>query len=127
NTDFADYIDAYARRYSADGSPLGDPFVVNSYTNYIQRAQGVAIDADGDFVITWQSDSSTDFYAQRFASNGTRQGDALRVNTSPTADQGDSRVAMDAAGDFAITWAGRNWVDNFPDVYAQRYHADGTP
>jgi len=126
NTDFADYIDVYARRYSADGTPLGNPFVVNSYTNYIQWSSSVAIDDLGDFVITWRNESNTDIYAQCFAADGTRRGNEFRVNTSTTAEQSDPQVAMDAAGDFAITWS-ESQAGSFPDVYAQRYVADGTP
>jgi hypothetical protein len=122
-----DFIDVYARRFSADGTPLSSAFRVNSYTNYIQRSVSVAIDAAGNFVITWQDESSTDIYAQRYAADGTRRGDEFRVNTSTNDEQNDSQVAMDAAGDFAITWASENQDGGFTGVYAQRYSADGTP
>jgi hypothetical protein len=61
-----------ARRYNAIGEPQGDEFLVNTFTTQSQFASAAAMDADGDFIITWTSitqDGSTDgIYAQRFGS-----------------------------------------------------------
>ncbi len=37
------------------GQPLGGEFPVNSYTTSDQREPAIAMDADGDFVVTWSS------------------------------------------------------------------------
>lgn len=63
----------YAQRFSADGTPLDLPFLVNStYTVDDQSAPAVAIDDHGNFVIVWQSlDQDGDgfgIYAQRYRS-----------------------------------------------------------
>jgi hypothetical protein len=47
-----------ARHLSADGSPTGPTFVVNSYTTGGQRAPSVAFLPDGDFVVAWTSEGS---------------------------------------------------------------------
>ena len=44
-----------ARRYAADGTPLGDQFQVNSYTPNSQQDPAVASDSQGDFVVVWTS------------------------------------------------------------------------
>ncbi len=49
-----------ARRFLADGSPLGDQFQVNTVTSGNQEAAAVALDPEGDFVVAWQSHSSGD-------------------------------------------------------------------
>ena len=36
-------------------TPVGGEFQVNSYTTSFQRIPSVAVDADGDFVVVWES------------------------------------------------------------------------
>ena len=47
-----------ARRYASGGIPLGGEFLVNTYTTDGQAYPSVAIDAEGDFVVVWQSTGS---------------------------------------------------------------------
>ncbi len=49
------------RRYRSDGTPMEDDFLINSYTTDHQRYPAVAVSADGDFVVVWES----------YGSNGT--------------------------------------------------------
>ena len=118
----------YAQRYNAAGVAQGGEFRVNTTTAGTQNLSTVAMDADGDFVVTWTSvdqDTSTSVYAQRYNAAGVAQGVEFRVNTYTTSDQIISRVAMDADGDFVVTWSsyGRDGSDG--GVYAQRYDAAG--
>lgn len=110
--------------------PIGEEFRVNTYTTNIQRGQSIAIDSDGDFVITWQSrnqDGSGDgIYAQRYNSTGVAQGAEFRVNTYTTGFQNSPAIAMDSDGDFIITWNSDRQVDDWdPGIYAQRYNSAG--
>ncbi|MDB5968182.1 MAG: hypothetical protein JWQ90_632 [Hydrocarboniphaga sp.] len=61
----------YAQRYTADGSPSGSEFRVNTYTSGGQYAPAVAGDSAGHFVVTWvsseQGDSGQGICAQRYA------------------------------------------------------------
>ena len=63
---------------SANGNPLLAPFMVNTTTADVQEYSAVAMDADGDFVITWQSlnqdGSGYGIYAQRYDSAGNPLG-----------------------------------------------------
>ena len=45
----------YAQRFNASGAPQGGEFRVNTATSKEQQAPSVAMDADGDFVVAWQS------------------------------------------------------------------------
>jgi Ca2+-binding RTX toxin-like protein len=117
----------YAQRYNAAGVAQGSEFRVNTTIPNDQRYSAVAMDADGDFVITWTSNnqdgSLLGIYAQRYNAAGVAQGGEFRVNTTTVNDQRDSKVAMDANGDFVITWWGKDgsgW-----GVFAQRYNAAG--
>ncbi|MEH1947971.1 MAG: hypothetical protein V7K77_13605, partial [Nostoc sp.] len=63
-------------------------FQANTYTNGSQTNSTVAIDAAGDFVISWQSNvqdgSGYGIYAQRYNSAGVAQGNEFKVNTYTT-------------------------------------------
>jgi hypothetical protein len=120
----------YAQRYSADGTASGSEFRVNTTTAGDQMYSSVAISNDGDFVITWSSNGQDGdgwgVYAQRYNADGTANGSEFRVNTTTAGDQMYSSVAMNAAGDFVITWSSNGQDGDGWGVYAQRYSADGT-
>ncbi len=46
------------QRYDAGGNAVGSEFQVNSYTTSWQDRPSVAVDADGDFVVVWESTGS---------------------------------------------------------------------
>src|SRR5262245_14982181 len=69
---------------AGDACELGGEFQVNTYTGSQQATPSVAMDANGNFVITWHSDqdgSGTGIYAQRYDSDGNPMGGEFRVNT----------------------------------------------
>jgi len=119
----------YAQRYNAAGVAQGGEFRVNTYTNSDQRYSTVAMDADGDLVITWTSDNQDGdgfgIYAQRYNAAGVAQGGEFRVNTYTQGKQYYSTVAMDADGDFVITWTSDSQDGSSEGIYAQRYNAAG--
>ncbi len=125
----AGYWGVYAQRYSATGVPKGIEFRVNSNTTNSQSSPSIAMDADGDFVVTWmslgQDGSEYGVYAQRYNAAGLGQGSEFRVNTTTTGEQLDPTVAMDADGDFVITWISKDQDGSDFGVYAQRYNAAG--
>jgi hypothetical protein len=123
----------YAQRYNAAGVAQGTEFRVNTYSQSVQGTPAVAMDTDGDFVISWTSngqDSSVDgIYAQRFNAAGVSQGGEFRVNTTTTNQQRQSSVAMDADGDFVVTWHSYYQDPNagLTGIYGQRFSAAGAP
>lgn len=120
-----------ARRFAADGTPLDDEFIVNTYTTGEHYYPHVAMDADGNFIVTWTSDSQDGseegVYARRYAADGTALGDAFRANSYTTGAQYLSRVALDADGDFVVTWVSDGQDGSGYGIYAQRFAADGNP
>lgn len=121
----------FAQRYNAAGVPQGSEFQVNTYTTSFQECPSVAMDAAGDFVITWmsirQDGSGYGVYAQRYNSAGVAQGGEFRVNSYTTDDQWWPSAAMDASGNFVITWQNAGQDGSGNGVYAQRYDAAGSP
>lgn len=115
----------YARRYDSAGMALGDEFHVNTYTTDAQRVPAVAVDMDGDFVITWasrlQDGSLYGIYAQAYSSGGTAEGNEFKVNTTTTASQFNPAVAIDSDGDFVVTWQSDQQDLGGFGIYAQRF------
>jgi hypothetical protein len=72
--------------------------MVNTYTSGNQVNGGVAIDADGDFVVVWGSPHDGDnsgIFAARFSSDGLRQGIDFQVNVYTANAQQVPVVAID--------------------------------
>ncbi len=87
------------------------------------------MDASGDFVVTWESCTGSGydiFAAQRFMSRVCPRGPEFRVNsTTATQIRRISAVAMDAAGNFVMTWV--NGAGVGADIHSQRYNSLGVP
>jgi hypothetical protein len=124
------------RRFASNGSPQGGDFQVNTYTTGSQSQPFVAMDADGNFVVVWQSDVSygtdTDgdsIQGQRYASNGSPRGGEFQVNTYTTNAQSYPSVSRSADGDFVVVWqsTGSSGTDtSLSSVQGQRYASNGT-
>ena len=108
-----------ARRRAAE-------FRVNTTTAGDQSSPSVAMDADGDFVVAWQSvpqdGSGYGVYARRYNAAGTAQGGEFRVNTTTAGSQTGPAVAADADGDFVVAWDSDGQDGSGYGVYAQRYN-----
>ena len=115
----------HAQRYNASGVAQGSPILVS------ERGFGyqVAMDALGDFVVTWVDTGDVNdlngrdsIFAQRYNAAGISQG-AFRVSNVSTYENISPSVAMDATGDLVIAWhqlgAGYN-------LYGKRYSSAGT-
>jgi Ca2+-binding RTX toxin-like protein len=115
---------------AAPGDRVGGEFRVNTTTIQSQRNSAVAMDADGDFVVVWDTISFelerySDINAQRYNSAGVKQGPEFQVNTnSANSGQFDSDVAIDSDGDFVVTWTSYDSV-NPSTIRAQRFNKLG--
>jgi hypothetical protein len=118
----------FARRFSSAGAALGGELLVNAYTTGEQKFQSVATDADGDFVVAWnsygQDGSSAGVFARRFSSAGAPIAFEFQVTTYTTSYQWFPAVAADADGDFVVAWSSDH--DGFTHgVFAQRFSSAG--
>ena len=97
----------FGRRFSADGTPLGDDFQINTFTAGRQNTPSIAAVSDG-FVVAWQSRGQDGdgfaVVAQRLNAEAGRVGDEFVVNTYMTGDQLGPSVAGLAGGRFVIAW-----------------------
>ncbi|MFQ5496150.1 MAG: hypothetical protein ACE5EX_12310, partial [Phycisphaerae bacterium] len=101
----------WARRFDAVGNPFGAAFLVNSVTFGSQQHSAVAMDNDGDFVVTWQSDDALGnqpnhirdddgqgIYAQRFDTEGLPIGGVDEVQVL--------KLFANPVGTFTLQWDG---------------------
>ena len=123
------------RLVDSAGMPVGDEFVVPSYTTGGQEEPDVAVAPDGTFVVVWRTRLAGEIYggigARRFSSAAVPFGDEFKVETYTTDMQFAPSISMDADGNFVVVWAsGSNYPG--PDgsnsaVAARLFGADATP
>jgi hypothetical protein len=121
----------YAQRYNAMGVPQGGEFRVNTHTNGSQNEVAVAMDGEGDFVVTWESDDGSfdGVFARRYNAAGVEQGVEFQVNTFTNSSQSHPSVAMNYDGDFVVAWVSdqEGGGNGYNGIYAQRFDAAGIP
>jgi hypothetical protein len=104
---------------SDPGDTVGTEFRVNTTTTDEQFSPSVGLDAEGNFVITWVNFEQSGIDAQRYSADGMPQGGEFRVNTTTANGQISPSIALDADGDFVITWTRFEQTEN-TNIYAQR-------
>jgi hypothetical protein len=110
-------------------TPAGGEFQVNTYTTGYQATPAVAIDANGDFVVVWESDlqdgDGSGIRWRKFNSAGVGQGGG-GANTFTTGDQNTPAVAMDPNGNFVVVWTSDGQDGSGRGIFARRFDATGT-
>ena len=129
-----DFSNICGQRYNANGVELGQIFTINTFRPDFQRKPEVAMNAEGDFVVVWESryqlstTEKDEVYGQQFWADGTPRGSEFRINQTTAEDQKNVAVAMDDQGNFIAVWNSENAdVNTKFDIFARRYSADGTP
>ncbi len=115
----------FGQRFDASGVPQGSEFQVNSYTAGTQYEPKVASDANGNFVVAWQSNgqdgSGWGVFGRRFNAAGVPQGSEFQVNTFTTSTQSLPKVASAANGNFVVVWQGVAQDGSSYGILGQRF------
>jgi hypothetical protein len=121
----------FARQYAPSGKLLGDEFQVNTTTVGNQTNPSVAMDAAGNFVVSWRGPGpdQEDIFAQRFDRNGHPIGSEFCVNTDPNGRDFRPKVAMSKIGIFVIVWENHRFLPSpdFCQVLYKIYDSTGAP
>ena len=121
----------YGQLYDASGAAVGGEFLINETTTGTQDASSVAMADDGTFVVVWQSEGvdvdGLAIVGRRFGADGVALGGEFDVNDYETGNQGGARIAMDAAGNFVVTWTSVGQDGSGTGIYAQRFDRTGEP
>ena len=121
-------IDIYAQRYNASGTRIGSNFQVNDVGTASQNSPVVAIDRNGNFIITWTDyrDGNYDIYCRRYDASGNPLGVSFRVNDDAgIQNQTGPVIVTTPNSDFWIAWSDARNIHT--DVYAQHYNSSGLP
>ena len=100
-----------ARRFAADGTPVGLQFQVSTSTANRQAPPIVVSEDHGGFVIAWQSEGSTgsdsdgsSIQGQRYAADGLPIGGEFQLNSRIAGDQQYPSLATLESGGFWAAW-----------------------
>jgi hypothetical protein len=119
-----------AQRYNAAGEPLGDEFQVNTTAFSGGTFPAVAMDDDGDFVVTWMDfgddGSGYGVFARMYNAAGSALGGNFPVNTTTAGAQRRPDIAIDADGDFVIAWENQPTGEK-RSIKARAFNALGVP
>ena len=122
--------DIYLQLFDPQDLKIGSEVQVNTTTIGDQEKPAVAMNAAGDFVVVWASQSnfadSYDIYGQIFRSNQPFGSNFLINSTIPYA-QTRPVVTWKNAGGFIVVWD--SWMQDGGDrgVFARFFDADGNP
>ncbi len=125
--------DVFIRRYNSNGVAPYAQWRVNMFTTGMQEYGRIAMNANGEAVVVWQSynqdGSEWSVHGQRFDSTGSRVGGEFQVNTFTRGSQRYADVAMSDDGSFVVSYqhvsAYGDPVEP-PKVYNRQYRKDGT-
>ena len=121
--------DVYVKVYGAIDGPTytgTSDIKVNSTAVATDQKMDMAMDENGDFVVVWSDLTNDKIYAQRFNSSGTKQGGIISVDDVYGFAVYNLYVAMDASGEFVVTWYDARTEDASGGVFAKKFNADGT-
>ncbi len=124
--DDGDQAAVRARRFDANGTPLANDFLVNTYTTGFQDSPALTRAADGSFVVVWQDATRDAIVARRYDGAGAPLGGEILVNTSPACCGVEVRAAGAPDGSFVVVWRHGGSSAAF-DIVGRRFDSAGGP
>ena len=135
--------DIFARRYDADGNPLGNEFQVNTFTTGFQvgprvaASEGYPFPDAGGFVVVWSSfpaygglgedGDGSGVFGRRYGFDGNPVTGAFLVNTYTTGDQRNPNVSMGLYDGTVVVWDSEGQDGNLTGILARIYDDAGNP
>jgi hypothetical protein len=126
--------DIYAQRYTLPstthpGQTAGSEMTINTTTSGNQIHPRVAMDLDGNFMVTWTSEGQDGdgggIYAAIFNSSGTEIVSEFKVNATSAGYQDFADVSSLKAGSFLVSWNSFGQDGDRYGVYANIYNGGG--
>jgi Ca2+-binding RTX toxin-like protein len=121
----------FTQRFNAAGAKVGVETLVNTPSAEIQSEHMVAVQANGNYLLIWESYPNTvtgveqrDVFSQLYNSAGGKIGAQTRVNTTTPGGQGEPHVSAMFDGGYLVTWVG-NGPGDVDGVFTQRLNASG--
>lgn len=100
-----------ARRFTADCTPVGTDFQVNTFFHDWQGEPVVGVSPNGAFTVVWSSDGSPEtdhdrnsIHARSYTADGIALSDQYQVNSTEVESQTSPAIAGDPSSRFVIVW-----------------------
>ncbi|MBL4706468.1 MAG: hypothetical protein JKY54_18210, partial [Flavobacteriales bacterium] len=119
----ADGMGIFAQLYDNSGNAVGSELAINTTTagNLINAT--VAMDRNGNFMVTWSSMTQDGdhygIFSRIYNSSGTAQTGEVQVNTTTAGTQDNSSVSATKNGDYIVAWTSFYQDGDQAGVYAQ--------
>jgi len=114
----------FARRFSADGTPMGTDFQVDGPDSTLILEPELAIDGEGSFLVVWESveqdGSASGIFGRSFDASDRPAGEEFRVNTYTTGGQMFPAIAAFPGGGFVVAWVSEGQDGSGAGIFAQR-------
>jgi len=115
--------DIYLRIFDRNGIVISPETLVNTTTEDSQIFPAAAADAQGNFIIVWQSmnqdGDSFGIYAQRFDLNGSLYGLEQKINQTVTGSQEMPAAAVFSMENFVVVWESTDAAHINADIFAR--------
>ncbi|MEM1181517.1 MAG: hypothetical protein AAGM22_24450 [Acidobacteriota bacterium] len=93
-----------ARRFAADGTPIGDQFQVNTTTTGGQGFQRLVTWPDGRALVVWRDFNLEELRGQFYAADGSSSGSEFQLNDAAVPPSGTHDLAVVEDGTFVLVW-----------------------
>jgi len=114
------------RLFDGNSMEFGDEFVISDEMSPC-RYPDVAMDPNGNFIVVWLVDKSSNFIMARlYDPNGSAQTESFEVNTVPFKSITQPAVVMNEDGCFIVTWDGDPNLASQDDIHARIFDPNGT-
>lgn len=114
------------RLFDGDGTPEGDPIIVNTTEAGNQWDPRMSVLADGGIVITWTDEngdgSNSGIRGQVLNSDGTPRGSEFLVNMTTASRQDEHSVTALPGGGFVVIWE-----SDYQGIVGQVFTSAGVP
>jgi hypothetical protein len=122
-------LERLARGFNANGTQKFADKTVNSVAAGQQFQPAVGMDAVGNFVVAWEDDqdgnNAFQILARGFTPSGAQRIADFTVNSTSAGQQLNPAVSLDASGDFVVAWEDDQDNNNYFQIYARGFHANG--
>jgi outer membrane protein assembly factor BamB len=126
----------YARIYDKDGNPKGIEFLVNAEQRLWQQSCDVAINDDGNFVVTMDVENKTDpqtiylgteVYAQKYDRFGLPIGSKTMINNFYYYLQMMPEITTNETSNYVMTWTSDGQDGSLMGVFARIFDSSLNP
>ena len=111
--------------FDSTGNKVGAEFVVNTTTVGQQAGAAVTTLSNGNFVVSWQSQSQSHMSGQIFNASGGKIGTEFQIDNYSSNSQSFTDVSALSDGGFVVTWDSYAQDGSGGGIYGQRYDASG--